>query len=297
MHIKDLRLQYFDRCIGKYDLSVVMPTWNNLKYLQLCVSSIRKHSKANIQIIVLVNEGSDDTLDWLAHQEEIDYVHAPSNIGICYGLNSCRPLIKSDYIVYLNDDMYVLPQWDVALLQEIKEIGHNRFMLSSTMVEPRNTGNPCVIVQDYGDDIESFGEEALVDDFDQWFVPDWSGTTWPPNVVHVQTWDLVGGLSVEYSPGMYSDPDFAKKIYDLGIRIFKGKGNSLVYHFGSKSTRRVKRNTGRDMFMKKWGMTSGYFSKHILKMGQPYQELEEVHKMSGAKKLINRLKAMKASMH
>ena len=32
----------------------------------------------------------------------------------------------------------------------------------------------------------------------------------------------VGGLSEEYFPGTGSDPDFNKKLWDLGIRIFKG---------------------------------------------------------------------------
>ena len=47
----------------------------------------------------------------------------------------------------------------------------------------------------------------------------------------VELWDLVGGLSTEYSPGMYSDPDFSKKIYEAGVRIFKGKGRKLGISF------------------------------------------------------------------
>ena len=31
------------------------------------------------------------------------------------------------------------------------------------------------------------------------------GATIPPNIVHRDIWDLVGGYSIEYSPGMYSD--------------------------------------------------------------------------------------------
>ena len=44
-------------------------------------------------------------------------------------------------------------------------------------------------------------------------INDWMGATIPPNIVHRDIWDLVGGYSIEYSPGMYSDPDFTAKLY------------------------------------------------------------------------------------
>ena len=62
---------------------------------------------------------------------------------------------------------------------------------------------------------------------------DFQGSTWAPSLVHRDTWNKVGGLSEEYFPGMGSDPDFNKKLWDLGIRIFKGINNFKVYHFGS----------------------------------------------------------------
>ena len=43
--------------------SIVIPSWNNLAYLQLCIDSIKKHSKFNHEIIVHINEGVDGTLD------------------------------------------------------------------------------------------------------------------------------------------------------------------------------------------------------------------------------------------
>jgi len=277
----------------KFDFSVFIPTWNNLEYLKLCVSSIQKNSTTNIQLIVLVNEGADGTLDWLKTQKDLDYIHAKKNIGICYGLNVCRSLVKSDYVAYLNDDMYALPNWDKILKDEIAKLNTKLFMISSTMIEPHNTKNPCVKVQNYGDSLENFNEELLLKEYKNLSIKDWSGSTWPPNVVHIDTWDLVGGLSVEFSPGMYSDPDFSKKLYEAGVRTFKGVGNSLVYHFGSKSTKRVKKNTGRDMFLLKWGMAASFFSKNILKMGKPYHKLPENRKITYLEKSFQKLKSLK----
>ena len=45
--------------------SIVIPTFNNLNYLKLCLKSIKKNSSYNHQIIIFVNEGNDGTLNTL----------------------------------------------------------------------------------------------------------------------------------------------------------------------------------------------------------------------------------------
>jgi glycosyltransferase involved in cell wall biosynthesis len=280
----------------KYQFSVLIPSWNNVSFLQLCVESILGNSHFEIQIIVIVNEGKDETIPWLEQQGNIDFLHAKQNIGICYALNLARSMVKSDYIVYANDDMYLLPNWDLGLFNEINSLGTKNFMLSCTMIEPTDTGNACVIVKNYGQDIASFQKEKLLTEYESLQKSDWSGSTWPPNVVHIDMWDMVGGLSIEYSPGMYSDPDFAKKLYDAGVGIFKGKGTSLVYHFGSKSTKRVKKNKGRATFLLKWGITSNTFMKKYLHIGTPYQDGIKETQLPKMTIWINKIKRMMAAM-
>jgi len=270
--------------------SIIIPSWNNIYYLKLCLNSIEKNSNFKHQIIVLVNEGSDGTLEWLSEQLEIDYVYSPENIGICYGLNVCRPLVSTKHILYLNDDMYVLPGWDLELWKEIESIGHNKFMISSTMIEPFDTNNKSVIVSNYGDSLDNFQEEKLLNDYKDLTKDDWSGSTWPPNIMHIDLWDLVGGMSVEFSPGMYSDPDFSMKLWQAGIRLFKGVSKSRVYHFGSKSTGRIKKNRGKQTFINKWGMTPGLFTKKFLKRGEKFIGPLPDYSLSKVEMIISRIK-------
>ncbi len=257
---------------------IVIPSWNNLPYLQLCLRSIRENSALRHQIIVLVNDGSDGTVEWLRQQSDIACVHARENIGICLGLNVCRSLIAARYVVYANDDMYFLPGWDVAFQQEISRLSEKHFMLSVTMVEP-NGKNPCCLIRDFGTDLESFREQELLAASREFVKHDWSGASWPPSLMPTETWDLVGGMSVEFSPGMYSDPDLSRKLWHIGVRYFKGLGNGFVYHFGSKSTKRMRKNKGKTQFLKKWGITSRFFYEKYLKLGTPFtgrlQEVDE----------------------
>lgn len=262
---------------GEFEISVVIPTWNNLPYLRHCVNALIKNSKCKIQIIIIINEGKDGTLDWAENQADIDYVYSAENLGICLGLNAARPLIKAPFLIYFNDDMYALPGWDISLLDAIKSIGHHQFMLSATMIEPVDTGNKCVIVQDYGTDLETFREAELLQDYTRFQKSDWQGSTWPPILLPLQLWDLIGGMSIEFHPGMYSDPDLTMKAYQAGVRIFLGVGNARVYHFGSKSTQKSKKNPGRKMFLMKWGITAGKFMEKIIGRGEHYKGALPIH--------------------
>jgi len=254
--------------------SILIPTWNNLEYLKLCVQSIKKNSHFAHEIIIHVNEGSDGTVAWLEEQQDLSYTFSSQNVGVCFALNYCSILSTTEYILYMNDDMYACPEWDQHLYDEIKRIGNNSFFLSATAIEPKRQSN-CSIEKNFGFSIDQFDENLLLQEFNLIPMEDWHGATWPPNIVHKSIWELAGKYSIEFSPGMYSDPDFSMKLWKMGIRIFKGIAKSRVYHFGSISVKKVRKNKGYYQFISKWGMTQGTFAKYYIKRGQPYKGLLE----------------------
>ena len=247
--------------------SIIIPTWNNLPLLKLCVGSVKGNSAFVHQIIVHVNDGSDGTLEWV-RSTGLTHTHSPQNVGICLAVNQAALLAQHDLILYLNDDMYCCPHWDAQLLKKVKAIGHDAFMLSGTLIEPVDSGNPCVSVYDFGRDADSFAQAELLSNYCSLAKPDWFGSTWPPTLVHKRWWHAVGGYSLEFSPGMGSDNDFSMKMWMIGCRTFLGVGDSLVYHFMCKSTGRIVKNNGRKQFMRKWGMTSSLFDRYYLRRGE-----------------------------
>ena len=48
--------------------SIIIPTFNNLPYLKICLSSIKKNSHFNHEIIPHINEGVDGTEDFLIEE-------------------------------------------------------------------------------------------------------------------------------------------------------------------------------------------------------------------------------------
>ena len=248
--------------------TILIPTWNNLAHLRLAVESIRAHSAEPHQIVVHVNAGSDGSLAWVREQG-IAHTASATNIGICYAMNEAAMLAEHEHLLYLNDDMFCLPGWDVALQRRARAMPSDLYLLSGTMIEPRDSGNPCVVVGDYGRSIEDFRAADLLRDAPKLARADWSGATWPPTLVARRWWHRGGGYSTELSPGMSSDNDFSMKLWQAGCRHFIGVGDSLVYHFQQKSTGKVVKNDGHRQFLDKWGMTQSTFDRFYLRRGTP----------------------------
>ena len=245
--------------------SVIIPTFNNINYLKLCILSLKKNSKYNHELIFYINEGTDGTLDYL---KKTDYKFSYSNInkGVCVAFNEGVKLSTKELIVLGHDDMYFCPDWDTNLLKEVNKQENKDYFLSGTMVQPFKS----YINLDCGKSIDDFNEEKLLSEIPKIKFDDFQGTHWQPSLIAKSTWVKVGGFSEEFSPGLGSDPDFNMKLWKIGVRIFKGLGNSRVYHFSSVSLRKKVWNNGAKTFLLKWGITIKFFKKYYLRTNTKY---------------------------
>ncbi len=250
-------------------ISIIIPTYNNLNYLKLCLKSLKKNSSFNHEIIIHINDGSDGTLDFIK-ANNYKYTSSYNNIGLCSSINRAAKLVSNRYILYSHDDMYFCPNWDKILLDEVKSLNHDDFYLSGTMIEP-NSGH---IVCDFGVDLNTFNEDELLSKYRDINFYDHQGSHFAPHLVSKKMWDKVGGFSEEFNPGIASDPDFNMKLWREGVRIFKGLNDFKVYHFGSLTTRKKRnfiQNRGDRTFLKKWGFSTKFFKKYYLKSKTKYE--------------------------
>jgi GT2 family glycosyltransferase len=273
--------------------SILIPSWNNLPFLKCVVQSILKNSTYQHQIIVHLNEANDGSLEW-CKANNLCYSISTENVGVCYGFNAASYLATTDYIVLIDDDMYVAPNWDAVFLQAIERETTDKWCMSGTMIEPFDKKNPCVIAnKNFGLTPDVFEEAKFLATYHTFPMKEWNGSCWYPLVLRRSVWNAIGGLSIEFSPGMWSDPDFMIKLWHYGIRDYKGLSECRVYHFGSRTTQRVVRNDGKKTFVKKWEMGSSTFYKYFLRIGEPYKgilELPTAQKVR-AKIFIDKLKS------
>ncbi len=249
--------------------SIVIPTWNNLPYLKLCIKSIREHSRQPHEVIVHVNDGSDGTLAWVREQG-IRYTHSDKNVGICLSVNHLVAQVSHDWVLYMNDDMVACPGWDTALAEAVAAGDSDLALYFSMSIQPAfEKKNPNYICKDYGSTPEDFDESGLLREYMEDTRGDIEGAASQPTLFHRKWWHMVGGYSLEFSPGMSSDMDLLMKYWVAGCRHFRIIGASRFYHFACKSTGRVRFNRGGRVFVMKWGMTEKeFYSDYILQLGQ-----------------------------
>ena len=245
--------------------SVIIPTFNNLEYLKLCIQSIKKNSKYEHELIIHINEGIDGTLDYIK-KSNFKYTYSVKNEGVCLAFNKAASISTNKYLVLGHDDMYFCPGWDVEFEKELKKLNHNNFFISGTMVQYFNG----LIDLDCGSNPETFDEEKLLKELPLIHFDDFQGTHWQPSLIAKATWEKVNGFSEEFSPGLGSDPDFNMKLWKIGVRIFKGLGKCRVYHFSSISLRKKAWNNGAKTFLLKWGISIKFFKKHYLRSASNY---------------------------
>jgi GT2 family glycosyltransferase len=243
--------------------SILIPTWNNLDCLKLCIASIRKFSDHEHEILVHVNDGSDGTLNWV-RAENLRYTRSTQNVGVCIATNCLAGQATRDWLLYMNDDMVCCPGWDSALLDAAHRAGSNLAMFFSTLIEPTETGNPLVVVRDFGRGPQDFDADGLLSDHATPVRDDIHGVAAQPTLVHRASWHAVGGYSLEFGPGMSSDDDLLMKFWVAGCRTFQVVGASRLYHFGCRSTNRIRRNRGGRTFVMKWGITQREFKQRFL---------------------------------
>ncbi len=257
--------------------SILIPSYNNLQYLKICIDSIKKNSVFNHQIIIHINEGTDGTIEYIK-DIKLDYTYSNKNIGMPLALNNASKLAKFKHLIISHDDFYYCPGWDTEFFDELKKIDHYKYYLSGTMIGPTSNQHETYRDSsreiDAGENYKDFNEKKLLNSLDKIMTYDFQGTTKHPALIHQKIWNKVGGWSEEFFPTGGDDSDFNMKLWRENVRIFKGLGKCIVYHFGSITTRKKDKklftylgSKGNKIFLKKWGITINFFESFYLRSG------------------------------
>ena len=107
-----------------YKISIIVPIYNSEKYLDKCISSIQNQTINEIEII-LVNDGStDNSKDICNYYSCIDKRIKVINIknkGVSNARNTGIRNATGKYIMFVDSDDYVDPNWCEEMLKETQD--------------------------------------------------------------------------------------------------------------------------------------------------------------------------------
>lgn len=263
--------------MGGDKITFVIPSRNNLEFLQLAYKSIR-NLKNTHEILVLNDASTDGTQEWINSLGDDDLIvyhnPGPERIGIVGMFDKGIEMARTDIIMAFHADMVAAPNLDENILKHLKR----GTVVSATRVEPPlHPDGPEKMLMDFGIEVEDFD----VNKFNNWVSNDYKpkhGTLvtegiFAPWCMYKEDFLAIGGHDELFAPQSKEDSDLFNRFVLNGYKVLQ-TWEGLVYHFTSRGSRFNKHaggaagqnsnewlhtttKNGRE-FVRKWG----HFIKH-----------------------------------
>ncbi len=211
--------------------SIIILTYNQLEYTKICIESIRKFTNPDsYEIIIIDNNSTDGTINWLKTQEDVTVIYNNENLGFPKGCNQGIKIAKGDNILLLNNDTIVTPNWLSNM---------NKALWSSKEIGAVGTvSNYCSYNQEIHANYNNI-EEML--EFAYNFNKSNTSLWYYRNkligyclMIKKEVLDKVGLLDEIFTPGNFEDDDISFRMLLSGYKLFLCK-DTFIHHFGSIS--------------------------------------------------------------
>jgi GT2 family glycosyltransferase len=209
--------------------SIVIPTCNELDFLQNCISSIRKHTDIPYEIIVVDNASTDATAEW-CRREKVPFLSLPRNEGFSVACNKGLLLSSGDTLVLLNNYTLVTHGW-------LSNLSAALYSGSDVGIVGPVTNNASGSQQVHYpfeniDEFQRIAVEVNVSNPDKWKqVETIVGICF---VFHRELMDKIGLLDERVSPEHYEVEDYCLRSRLHGYSLLVCH-DTLIYYEGSES--------------------------------------------------------------
>ncbi|NRT71792.1 glycosyltransferase [Clostridium beijerinckii] len=239
--------------------SIIILTYNNINYNRICIESIRKYTATGTyEIIIVDNNSTDGTREWLKDQNDIKLILNDENVGFPRGCNlGIEAAEKDNDILLLNNDTKVSPRW----LDNLKICLYSDESIGAVGPITNNCSNYQGINVPYStiDHMIEFASNNNISAPERW--------EQKPRLIAFcmlikrTVIDKIGNLDERFTPGNFEDDDLCMRIIEAGYKLMVCN-DSFIHHFGSTSFKKDFTNFNNALiinaqrFEGKWGFNS-----------------------------------------
>jgi len=205
--------------IASPTVSVIIPVYNQVFHTLACLISLFESApKACFEVIIADDCSTDETATILAKfSDRIRIVRTPGNLGFLKNCNHAAKAAKGEFVVFLNNDMVLLPEWLDSLVATISKdrecgmVGSKLLNLDGTLQEAGGIFWNDGSAWNYGR-----GQNPMAPEFNYKKEVDYcSGAS---ICLRKEVWDAVGGFDEIYAPAYCEESDLAFRLRARGLK-------------------------------------------------------------------------------
>ena len=236
-------------------LSILIPSWNNKKFVQSCILSLRQPDTPPAYIIVLDNGSADGTIDWLREQPDVLSIRAPINYGFTAGINLLLNCVTTELVFLSNVDVAYPAHSIQRLLAEHKTMGDLSIIGPSSCSV---SGPQCI-------EAPKLPTFSALNNFSNQIEIKLDFTPRPLHrlvffsvLFSMSLPRKIGFLDERFNPGNFEDDDYCLRAIEAGYVPYHIP-NIFVYHFGGAVNFRPEMqfnklmHRNKRLFLQKWG--------------------------------------------
>ena len=147
-------------------VTIGIPVYNVEKYIEMCVVSALEQTLDNIEILIVDDKGSDNTIGIIKqltkthpHGGIIRIVEHEKNLGVAHGRNTIIDNARGKYLYLMDSDDYIKPDTVEKLYKKAEETSAETVW--GSMQELHSDTGEEKVYRKYPD-IELMGEDALI---------------------------------------------------------------------------------------------------------------------------------------
>ena len=137
-------------------ITFVIPSRNNLEFLQLAYQSIRNLDTKH-EILVLNDASTDGTQEWISNQQDEDLIvyhnPGPERIGIVGMFDKGIEMARTDIIMAFHADMVACKDFDVNILKHLEK---GKIVTGTRVEPPLHPDGPEKILRNFGIEVDEF---------------------------------------------------------------------------------------------------------------------------------------------
>jgi GT2 family glycosyltransferase/glycosyltransferase involved in cell wall biosynthesis len=200
-------------------VSVIIPVYNQVFHTLACLISLFESApETAFEVIIADDCSTDETATILAKfSDRIRIVRTPGNLGFLKNCNHAAKEAKGEFVVFLNNDMVLLPEWLDSLVATISKdrecgmVGSKLLNLDGTLQEAGGIFWNDGSAWNYGR-----GQNPMAPEFNYKKEVDYcSGAS---ICLRKEVWDAVGGFDELYAPAYCEESDLAFRLRARGLK-------------------------------------------------------------------------------